>query len=360
MTIRTGMTLLFVIGMTWAGLAVANASFPCAKAASEVEKLICESSNVHLMELDRALAREYREALGHAKAPGDLKAEQRGWLLERDKCLAERYTEERHRAYCDQLGLESNNEKWKELDRCAQTRCLARSYRERIKTLTGRCYRDVEWSKWKGEPIRSGHWPLCRTFLDNLNRHCDEAPMVCEWKVHPDIKALRLPEWKRLDEAELAKLYGNKWQQARRDYDTGRIRASHIDLDLDGGDGEAESLVRFEYPECPANPRGAFRTADGEWVSVQNRIKLTEPDLTGIIRGGRNAPPKKALVPYESEAIVLFDGKPYVVGWFYGSGELGQGQIQITQPSSGHFLARDKEGYMYGNSTVCVFEYLGD
>jgi len=351
--------LLYVIGMTWAGLAVADASFPCAKAASKVEKLICESSNVHLMELDRALAREYREALGHAKAPNNLKAEQRGWLLERDKCLAERYTEERYRAYCDQLGLESKSEKWKELDRCAQTRCLAQSYRRRIKALTGRCYRDVEWSQWKGEPIRSGHWPLCRTFLDNLNRYCDEAPMVCEWKVHPRIQSLKLPKWERLSAEESVRLLRpNPVADAIKiaeEIRAGRHSVYHTRLDLDGGDGKLEDLILHREKACDqrrSNYPDRYRNLPAIGVAA-----LT---LDRMLRRGRQADPETRMISEVNEAVILFDGKPYIVGWFFGTGQLGHPQIRITEPSSGHFVALDKEGYVYGSSLVCAFEYLGD
>ncbi|MGK8709160.1 lysozyme inhibitor LprI family protein [Metapseudomonas otitidis] len=67
---------------------VFSASFDCAKASTYAEKEVC--SDVLLSNLDDALASNYQSMLG-ADIGGSvksLKAEQRAWLVERDKCTS--------------------------------------------------------------------------------------------------------------------------------------------------------------------------------------------------------------------------------------------------------------------------------
>jgi hypothetical protein len=44
---------------------------------------------------------------------------------------------------------------------------------------------------------------MCRLFEQNLNRFCDEPPMVCERKIHPDFaKYFSFPKWEEVNPAE--------------------------------------------------------------------------------------------------------------------------------------------------------------
>lgn len=67
---------------TWA----ASPSFDCAKASSDVEKLICKDAE--LAQLDNSLASLYSTVLKNTPAAEQksLKAEQRGWVKGRDDC----------------------------------------------------------------------------------------------------------------------------------------------------------------------------------------------------------------------------------------------------------------------------------
>lgn len=77
----------------------ATPSFDCAKAASQVEKLICSDSE--LANLDRSLSNLYSALLEHTPASGQkhLKAEQRGWIKGRDDCWK---SEDLHRCVKDE------------------------------------------------------------------------------------------------------------------------------------------------------------------------------------------------------------------------------------------------------------------
>jgi uncharacterized protein len=86
--LQTSSVLLAAIGLCLAsaGALAANPSFDCAKASSDVEKLIC--SDAELAGLDRSLAGLYGTLLKHTPASEQkmLKAEQRGWVKGRDEC----------------------------------------------------------------------------------------------------------------------------------------------------------------------------------------------------------------------------------------------------------------------------------
>lgn len=61
-------------------------SFDCARAGTVVEHLIC--SSVALADKDRRIAALYSEALAKSGTPGDVRARQRAWIEERDRCGA--------------------------------------------------------------------------------------------------------------------------------------------------------------------------------------------------------------------------------------------------------------------------------
>lgn len=74
--IRIGMAMLLgMLTMPWAAQA---ASFDCAKAKTQIEKLVCQTPK--LSALDDQLASQYSEALKQAKDPIALRKRQRAWL----------------------------------------------------------------------------------------------------------------------------------------------------------------------------------------------------------------------------------------------------------------------------------------
>ena len=72
--------------LSWAGMAHAAsfASFDCGKAATRVERSICE--DVDLGIFDSQLQGAYAGALDRSLHPDKIKADQRAWVMERDAC----------------------------------------------------------------------------------------------------------------------------------------------------------------------------------------------------------------------------------------------------------------------------------
>ncbi|MCX8227135.1 MAG: peptidoglycan-binding protein, partial [Sulfitobacter sp.] len=65
---------------------VSQPSFDCARASTPTESAICSSST--LADLDRAMARAYRDALATGKSPSGTKRDQRDWIARRNACGA--------------------------------------------------------------------------------------------------------------------------------------------------------------------------------------------------------------------------------------------------------------------------------
>lgn len=62
----------------------AHPSFDCAHAGTATEHAICGS--VALAQKDRQIAALYKDALAQSRLPGDIRARQRAWIEERDRC----------------------------------------------------------------------------------------------------------------------------------------------------------------------------------------------------------------------------------------------------------------------------------
>lgn len=76
-----GLALMAIFGFlseAWA------ASFDCGKASTPIEKAVCADSA--LSEMDGLLGKAYKSALASAQDRSGLKAEQKGWLAQRDQC----------------------------------------------------------------------------------------------------------------------------------------------------------------------------------------------------------------------------------------------------------------------------------
>jgi uncharacterized protein len=78
------LSLLFVLAITLSPIAGHAASFDCAKAASQVEKMICEEEE--LSSLDDELAAKYRAVKGATGAADQIQRDQLKWLAERNAC----------------------------------------------------------------------------------------------------------------------------------------------------------------------------------------------------------------------------------------------------------------------------------
>lgn len=86
--------LLLAAVMPFTHVEAQAASFDCAKAATNVEKLICKTPS--LGKADEELSAVYKQAVAVALIVDSVKKEQRGWIARRNKCsgvpcLAEEY-----------------------------------------------------------------------------------------------------------------------------------------------------------------------------------------------------------------------------------------------------------------------------
>ncbi len=85
------------------------ASFDCVKAASPIEKMICEDPTLSMA--DGHLAEAFKAALAASPDPAQLHADERKWLAERDKITD---VEELRHAYRKRIDiLEEDTEKWR-------------------------------------------------------------------------------------------------------------------------------------------------------------------------------------------------------------------------------------------------------
>lgn len=109
------------------------ASFNCNKAATKVEKMICDDSE--LSKLDDKMGSLYRQAIQNNKSPGHLMTQQIAWLKNRDKCIT--------------------------------TECLKQNYKARNKTLSTSFHQDT--SEDTGTPVAA---PACAK---------KDAPEQCTW-----------------------------------------------------------------------------------------------------------------------------------------------------------------------------------
>jgi hypothetical protein len=89
-------------------------------------------------------------------------------------------------------------------DACTDGLCLAEAYLLRTKELLAisdrpsECYvpHPILDSDGKVKPIE----PVCQAMEENLNRFCDQPPMVCELKVAPECRQqITFPNWTPLD-----------------------------------------------------------------------------------------------------------------------------------------------------------------
>ena len=66
------------------------------------------------------------------------------------------------------------------------------------------CYRLIPQEFYSVSPVNpaspDNKHPVCKVVLDNLNKFCDEPPMVCAFKIHPKYSTqLSAPKWTQLD-----------------------------------------------------------------------------------------------------------------------------------------------------------------
>jgi uncharacterized protein YecT (DUF1311 family) len=248
--------------LTLSALAAWGASFDCAKAKTEVEKLIC--TNGLLDSLDNQMHNLYTYVM---KTVGEserarIRAEQREWLKRRDTCKGED--------------------------------CLVESYKERMKALEREVDMTDVWisSLPPDPPIRrtpegfvgeyfvtQSKGPVCVAFTRNLNQfrklHFDE----CHPRLSEKFPEFSRPEWTEIPfDLSIAKLavapalvwdpgkplkksadwYLQRWLRGTESLRANsQIKMWQTKIDIDN-DGKVDTLIRVQY----ANPASSLPVAD--------------------------------------------------------------------------------------------------
>jgi len=306
--------VLYLLGWLTAALPVYAVSFDCAKAQSKAEKLICWSAAPHpvqvqgagfLSVLDDELNMAYQWALMRTEDPHKLVKAQRYWL----KSVR---------------------------DACQDVYCLTRALNVRIDELTVQargagCYALAPLRDGKGKlrPIE----PVCRVMEKNLNRFCDQPPMVCGLKIAPEFRdRLTMPEWAPLDPAAnlewieefvrapwvdatslTQKGRDELWEEDRPKIEQAfaekRITFSQAQLDLYNL-GQAQLAYRLDFGNCEAlNPQLTFQNRKN-WgkqktvpapVQIQHAPEIVRELFEQYFPLGRSP----------LHEVFLFDGKVY-------------------------------------------------
>lgn len=180
------------------------ASFDCAKAGNEIEKVIC--GNNEISKLDERLSASYKKALAGAPDPAQFKMEQQAWLkIRNDACYI-------------LMGMS------RLLSTYADEDCLIDLYKDRTQTLEYEASRSISERKkmWASEaplsmvalpgerfqisPMQEsnhnlGHgYAICEAMVRWANQNTDE--MTCPADVAHTLPGIEEVEWQQLDPKE--------------------------------------------------------------------------------------------------------------------------------------------------------------
>lgn len=184
-------TLGLLLAITGSGWSFA-ASFECKKAKTDVEKVIC--ADAELSKFDDELGRAYREALGGAADPTELRREQTKWLKNRNRV-------------CGSIPGRGRME--------PDRGCLKTAYEYRIWKLAP--------ARDESDPLRAGRYrvgwgwdaPLCRALAAHLNRHPEWPPVCCGMRVDGQDPDFALPPWETLDIRQHREILKTIWDAGR-------------------------------------------------------------------------------------------------------------------------------------------------
>jgi hypothetical protein len=208
--------------------------------------------------------------------------------------------------------------------------------------------------KRKWPEVQSGNYPVCRDFVQNLNRYCGEPPL-CERKIDPAIKSLSSPDWKVLDPKQYLFVIGQMlrpdWRESGMqapiepeimdNIHAGKVRFEHVWIDLDR-DGRKEHVVRFADGRCKATNRDE---KTGFFYFWNYRMAVVDEQVSRVDSGYRH-------VVEMFHDITIHDRRPYGLRWdFVGDGDSTQG-VALYEPFAVPF-SQDR-----GSVSVCVFQYL--
>lgn len=156
--------ILFIVAVfVFVAHSAIAASFPCEKASTQVEKLIC--GDPELSKLDEELDTAYQRALGMVAAKKPLHLQQRDWLATRDAC--------------------------------ADNPCIRRAYDARLSRLT----HDNRYELEKGRGVE-----VCEAYEKSLNSFWPRLPMVCGRPASSEL-GFDKPKWEQTHDPAIAEAF---------------------------------------------------------------------------------------------------------------------------------------------------------
>jgi uncharacterized protein YecT (DUF1311 family) len=156
------------------------ASFDCAKAASEVEKIIC--SDDELSRLDESLSKAYLQALKRTDIKEQTIESQKQWLK-------------------------------KVRNACQDADCLKEAYETRIWELSPSSHDDYRWNRSDNPEGDQQQYPvdpkICECYEKNLRYFAERnTPMSCNRPIAPCLKdRIKKVEWEDLDPDQYSDLF---------------------------------------------------------------------------------------------------------------------------------------------------------
>ena len=149
------------------GGAAHAASFDCSKARSLPERMIC--GDPRLSDLDDQLAAAYASALQTASSPDQVRAEQRQWMAERNRCTTAACLGEAYRQRTAALGADSAQQGGGPAPRV--TSCRQSIGAARASTLVRQC---IQVSPATHPPCNDQN--PCEMITDEIRRGCGMYP----------------------------------------------------------------------------------------------------------------------------------------------------------------------------------------
>jgi uncharacterized protein len=258
----------------WATQALA-AGFDCAKAATKVEKLIC--NDPALSQLDDQLSQKYIETQASSSDKDAVKKQQLDWLKNaRNACES---VDCLKTAYADRLAQLGNSS---------------------VSTAGALATTDTKYRKNPNARITEGKGvPICEEYLKVLNRAAWDDLQVCRLPslsgssiARASFSALNSSDLKYIDKMVYGMLTDDKswdttWPKRQVDYLSERIKIGEIRFDIDA-DGREDRVFEFQQPErrCIELHGETYKIAkakrDAQWESMGATEKIESEKIYGM------------------------------------------------------------------------------
>lgn len=216
---------------------VQASSFDCAKAQTKVEKIICADSE--LSKLDEELNKKYTDILSKNVSPDAIKAKQKLWLKERNRCENISCVKSAYMAKMEELNTIGEIKAFS-----VQAKPVGEPTSKQDADET--CLKPkIDWRNYEWTLIVGNGRTACEEMLAYLkSRPKDGPPPVCPEDRLPPNGHWTRPEWKEVCEAQrqhfLENIPEKKQKYFRRDLKQLKLMTTRTDI---SGDGIPENLL---------------------------------------------------------------------------------------------------------------------